>query len=550
MSENPRAPADLPPVASTPTRTRGVPGCDDVAGIVDPLMAREPTVAAASSLIEVADGRGDIEPMAALLAEEIRRRRKAAGLSHAQLAIETGYTRQYVSLAERPRKGVPSPDLVRALDRALAADGALSALRERVERARGARRRRSAAAVAVARTPKVSSSPPAKSTGGREPSIDIGRHIDDGALHAPPGRFFSGTTIPARAFSARDDGRILAAVPPGLVDDPFLRHPRRRLVVGVTTEGDGRALFAMDSRQARRRLTGAPDDAQLLMPAAYALDDLTLGVLWAVSNLDEALLDDDAALAQSSGHAHTYEKLPRSAVGSEFAADLAPVSRMWLGSQFCASHILRHSDALCAAPRFWTREQRGEEASGWLLFAHKLSYLQQSAANDEADGPRRAFCIPPSAVTGSPRAERVLLILAMALMESFGIDVDVCAEPEYAAVPGFVADDRRTAIMANWVGTEDVWQVDLTDAPPLLREFSDATDFAQAHSVSAADSPGGRLRAMAEYLDLDWSWLSRRTAELGEYGSGGIAAPRSRLLSTDGVDRACRFLAGAAIHDR
>lgn len=131
----------------------------------------------------------------------------------------------------------------------------------------------------------------------------------------------------------------------------------------------------------------------------------------------------------------------------------------------------------------------------------------------------------------------------MALMESFGIAVEVTAEPEYIAVPGFVFDGHRHAIVANWVGTDGIWQVDVTDTAPLLREFADATGYAHAHSIAAADTPGERLRKVADYLELDWSWLVRRCAELGEYGSGGIAAPRSRLLSTDGVDQACRFLA-------
>jgi hypothetical protein len=102
--------------------------------------------------------------------------------------------------------------------------------------------------------------------------------------------------------------------------------------------------------------------------------------------------------------------------------------------------------------------------------------------------------------------------------------------------------------LANWVGTDGLWQVDLTDTSPLLREFSDATGYAHAHShsVVAADTPGERLRALADYLDLEWAWLVRRCGELGDYGSSGIAAPRSRLLSTDGVDQACRFLAQVA----
>ncbi|MCA1670759.1 MAG: helix-turn-helix transcriptional regulator [Actinobacteria bacterium] len=44
---------------------------------------------------------GESDPAVTRLAEEIRRLRKDADLSHAQLAGQIGYTRQYVSLAER-----------------------------------------------------------------------------------------------------------------------------------------------------------------------------------------------------------------------------------------------------------------------------------------------------------------------------------------------------------------------------------------------------------------------------------------------------------------
>ena len=58
----------------------------------------------------------EADPAVARLTEEIRRLRKDADLSHAQLAGQIDYSRQYVSLAERPRKSLPSADLVRALD--------------------------------------------------------------------------------------------------------------------------------------------------------------------------------------------------------------------------------------------------------------------------------------------------------------------------------------------------------------------------------------------------------------------------------------------------
>jgi transcriptional regulator with XRE-family HTH domain len=493
---------------------------------------------------DTAEDTAGAEDVAAQLAEEIRRQRLAADLSHAQLAVKIGYSREYVRRAESPRKGLPSADLVRALDHALGADGALFALRQKAEAGRQARRRARTSAL-VTGMPTPVPTPPADVPGL---TLDNGGSDNEVAVQAPAGRFFTGTAIVARAFPASDDGRILAAVPPGFADDAFLRRPRRGLVVGVTSGEHGPGLFGLDTRQARRRLAGTPDQARLLMSRAYALDDLTLGILWAVANLDEALLDDDAPLASSRGQLALYEQLPRSAAGREIAADLAPASQMWLGSQFCASHILRHTDALTDIPAFWTREQRGEEASTWLLFAHKYDYLRQSGGNVPGGvaAPTRAFCVPAAVVADSGRPERVLLLLAMALMESFGITVEVTAEPEYAAVPGFVFDGHRHAIVANWVGTDGIWQVDVTDAAPLLREFADATGYARAHSIAAADTPGERLRTLADYLDLDWAWLVRRCAELGEYGSGGIAAPRSRLLSTDGVDQACRFLATAA----
>ncbi|MDQ2584055.1 helix-turn-helix transcriptional regulator [Saccharothrix yanglingensis] len=70
------------------------------------------------------------EPAGVRLAREIRRRRTQAGLSQPQLAQKIGYTRQYVSLAERADHNLPSMEIVKAIDRALDAEGALVTLRE------------------------------------------------------------------------------------------------------------------------------------------------------------------------------------------------------------------------------------------------------------------------------------------------------------------------------------------------------------------------------------------------------------------------------------
>lgn len=70
------------------------------------------------------------EPAGVRLAHEIRRRRTEAGLSQPQLARKIGYTRQYVSLVERPDHNLPSAEIVKAIDHALNTGGALTALRE------------------------------------------------------------------------------------------------------------------------------------------------------------------------------------------------------------------------------------------------------------------------------------------------------------------------------------------------------------------------------------------------------------------------------------
>jgi len=70
-------------------------------------------------------------PLAVQLAAEIRRWRQAAEFSEAHLAGVIGFTRQYISFAERPRRGLPSAALVQAIDEAVGAGGELVALRQR-----------------------------------------------------------------------------------------------------------------------------------------------------------------------------------------------------------------------------------------------------------------------------------------------------------------------------------------------------------------------------------------------------------------------------------
>ncbi|MFG3702279.1 XRE family transcriptional regulator [Micromonospora sp. NPDC047620] len=370
------------------------------------------------------------------------------------------------------------------------------------------------------------------------PGGDVHRTIS-----APAGQHFPGASIDVEVYPAVDDGRVLATIPPCGTERRWRRSIQRRLILGYVDTPDRAGVFALDSRQADRHLIEAGREAHLLIPRAYQLDAITTGVVWAVTNLDLSLLLDDARLDAARAAASPYRDLTRSAASHDIAEDLDSVSRLWMGSAFCADHIRRHSHVLSDVPVYWTREQRGEEASTWLLFRHKLRYLRDTAERFRSNSQpmTRMFCLPPQAVAASSMSERILLLLAMALMESVGIHTAVTDDPEYTALPGLVMDNRR-AIMATWIRGDDVWHVDVTDHPRTVAAYRDALGDVLAHSVTASDTPGGRLRHLADHLSLDWHWLQGRCADLGQYGFVGLAEPRSRLLSLDGVDQACRFI--------
>jgi hypothetical protein len=102
-------------------------------------------------------------------------------------------------------------------------------------------------------------------------------------------------------------------------------------------------------------------------------------------------------------------------------------------------------------PVFWTREQTCSEACPWLLFDHKYAYLRATRERFDGGALSRMFCVPRPAIDGSPLYERLLLMLAVALMEASGIAVKVCDDPAYSEVEGFVLGGPNRAIIANWV---------------------------------------------------------------------------------------------------
>ncbi|MFF3967886.1 multiprotein-bridging factor 1 family protein [Streptomyces griseorubiginosus] len=359
----------------------------------------------------------------------------------------------------------------------------------------------------------------------------------------PGGHSMLGSQLSLQVQPARIEGsRVVVSIPDQRRAQEFLSRPHRSLLVGaVSTEGVSR-FYALDGRAARGKLARNGGVYEVAAPAAYELDDLTYGILWAVSNYDDALQADDQALSETRGDLKAYERLSSSAVSREAAPGLNGVAHMWLGSDFCARHILKALPELPELPSFWTREQRGEEASAWLIFDHKYPYLQETT-KALGSSSTRAFCIPEEVVRSSPRYERILLFLAVALMESLGIHAQFTSDPAYEAVEGFVVAPDKEAVIANWVRGDGMWHVDVTSRSSVVREFTIAARDVDADSLTAAPTAAGRLRALAQYLDLPWSWLIQRCGQLARYGSSGLIQSRSRLVSAAGVDAACAYVA-------
>ncbi|MCF1648885.1 helix-turn-helix domain-containing protein [Streptomyces indiaensis] len=358
----------------------------------------------------------------------------------------------------------------------------------------------------------------------------------------PGGRSMLGSQMALQVHPARIEGsRVIVSIPDQRRAEEFLTRPHRGLLVGaVNTDGFSR-FFALDGRAARSKLMSNGGVYEVVAPTAYELDDLTYGILWAVSNYDDALQADDQPLAETRSDLKAYERLSASAVSREAAPGLNTVAHMWLGSDFCARHILRALPDLPALPAFWTREQRGEEASAWLIFDHKYPYLRETTKALGSTS-TRAFCVPENVVRSSPRHERILLFLAVALMESLGIRAQFTADLAYEAVEGFVVAPDKEAVIANWVRGDGMWHVDVTARSSVVREFTIAARDVDADSLTAAPTAAGRLRALAQYLDLPWSWLIQRCGQLARYGSSGLIQSRSRLVSAAGIDAACAYV--------
>src|SRR5690606_25752651 len=183
-----------------------------------------------------------------------------------------------------------------------------------------------------------------------------------GQLLLPAGRSLSTTAVPVLTLPAASfvgDSLVLDSRPEL---SAWRTMPMRALIVANRTVDGTVRQFVTDARPGSTRTASDPVE----IPAAYELDDLTYGILWAVSGFEAALLGDDQALHEPLASLTTS---PGSPLASGQA--LTDVSRMLIGSETCARYILGHRDHLGDSPVFWTREQRGEEAATWLFFRHK-----------------------------------------------------------------------------------------------------------------------------------------------------------------------------------
>lgn len=358
-------------------------------------------------------------------------------------------------------------------------------------------------------------------------------------------RIFDGTAVPAQMYEATSQDDVVSIA---VEENPHLRafvQPARRALLLASLGGSGgEGLFVLDSARARYQLDADPRGT-LPIPKPYRLDDLTFGILWAMLNLEDSLLADDHILDSEQRELESHLAMPRSAVARSAVPELSRVGAAWLGSYFCALHIDRHlGDEVTEPPFFWTREQTGEEGAAWLFFRHKHEHLTRAAARraDPSVRPGHAFCIPEQSVKESEPYERILLFLSVALMEMHGLTVWVCAEEEYSQIDEFVLAPDDRVIVANWLRSDGIWRVGITDQRSQVRTYTQAIDHARAQSVIDGPSSAHRLRALADYLSIDWPWLLRRCQELGAYGSSGMLRPRSRLLSMDQLDEVLRFV--------
>jgi hypothetical protein len=113
-------------------------------------------------------------------------------------------------------------------------------------------------------------------------------------VDVPGGRSFHGAELAAaRSPGVSVDGGVVLELSPDLVGS--LERPHRRtMLIARTLVEDGHVMHVADGREFA---AGAVRQAGAhRVPTAYRLDDLTIGIIWAITNTDSAILADDSSL--------------------------------------------------------------------------------------------------------------------------------------------------------------------------------------------------------------------------------------------------------------
>ncbi|MEU4193619.1 hypothetical protein AB0E69_17095 [Kribbella sp. NPDC026611] len=350
-------------------------------------------------------------------------------------------------------------------------------------------------------------------------------------LYVPGGQSFSGVDVEAHLREAASSGEGWLMVDAG--PDGVLNRPDRRSLV-VVVDGKQQS-YILDGRRFAGRVGGRTG----LQPvsSAVAVDDLTVGIIWAVTNTDVALLADDSQISTvQSGLEPRDGHYVWDAPWTEMPT-LTPVAVHWLRSWFCTQYSTRNLERMLGQPCFWTQGRSGEDVTSWLLWRHRFEYLRLSSR--WFPGLRCDFYV--SNVSNSPLYERVLLLLAVALMEGFGIAATLNAESERSEAERTVSADE--SMVLNRIGGCGLCCADASASRSCRGALCDVADPEHGPSSVTEQSSKRRLETIANHLDVPWPWFQQRCAELAVEGVDDVAHPRSRLLSTRGLNAAIRYVA-------
>ncbi|BCL28583.1 hypothetical protein ACFFS2_30405 [Streptomyces aurantiacus] len=368
-----------------------------------------------------------------------------------------------------------------------------------------------------------------------------------GVWHLDGLRILDGTAVAVQMYETALQPNCVVIGPEDLEHLRYFTQSRRRaLLLGSLGAQGASDMYALDAAHARRQL--AMPVQRLPIPIPYRLDYVTYALLWAGLNVDDSLLADDRALHVEQQSLESHLEQGRSSAARTAYADLSNVGALWLGSRTCAAFVHRHLNVGKVSSVMWSRMQFGEQAAAWLLFRerHGIQQLMQDRSFGLDGTPGCALCVPESAVHSSEPYERLLLLLAVALMESYGLNVWVCAEEDYSRLPEFHLGSDQRVIVADWLDPDAVWNVESIGGRGATDAFAQAIHHAQVRSVASGATPHERIRALADYLGLspEWAGLVTRCRELGSYGTAGLLRTRSRLIHTGEIDRALQFLGG------